>query len=56
MKAPLICPRCSSSEVKEIVYGLPDVENFDFDKFEVGGCCIDERDPMHKCMKCRTTW
>ena len=32
MKTRLICPACNSTEVKEIVYGFPDVENFDFDK------------------------
>jgi hypothetical protein len=56
MKKRLICPACNSTQVKEIVYGFPDVENFDFDKFEVGGCCVTGRDPMYKCMKCESTW
>ena len=29
---------------------------FDFDKYEVGGCCITDNDPDFKCMKCETTW
>jgi hypothetical protein len=56
MKTKLICPACNSTQVKEIVYGFPDVENFDFDKFEVGGCCVTGRDPMYKCMKCESSW
>jgi hypothetical protein len=56
MKTRLICPACNSTQVKEIVYGFPDVENFDFDKFEVGGCCVTGRDPMYKCMKCESSW
>ena len=35
MKTRLICPACNSTEVKEIAYGFPDVENFDFDRFEI---------------------
>jgi hypothetical protein len=56
MKTRLICPSCYSAEVKEIVYGFPDVENFDFDRFEVGGCCVTGRDPSYKCMKCESSW
>ena len=55
MKTRLICPACNSPEVKEIAYGFPGAE-FDFDKFEVGGCCITDNDPDFKCMKCETTW
>jgi hypothetical protein len=48
MKTRLNCPACNSPAVKEIVYGFPDVENFDFDKYEVGGCCVTGSDPqMH---------
>jgi hypothetical protein len=56
MKTRLICPVCNSPAVKEIVYGLPDVENFDFDKYEVGGCCVTDNDSDFKCMKCQFLW
>ena len=55
MKTRLICPACNSPEVKEIAYGFPGGE-FDFDKYEVGGCCVSDNDPDFKCMKCETTW
>jgi len=48
-------PACNSPEVKEIAYGFPGSE-FDFDKYEVGGCCVTDNDPDFKCMKCETTW
>jgi hypothetical protein len=53
MKTRLICPACNSPAVKEIVYGFPDVENFDFDKFEVGGCCITGEDDKYLCSSCQ---
>jgi len=56
MKTRLTCPFCNSDQVKEIIYGLPDFENFDFEKFEVGGCCITGRDPLHKCTSCESSW
>ena len=60
MKTAQICPDCKSAEVKKIVYGYPTVEfdfdNFDFDRFEVGGCCVTGRDPIYKCVKCESSW
>jgi hypothetical protein len=56
MRTRLICPACNSTQVKKIVYGFPDVENFDFDKFEVGGCCVTGRDPLYKCTNCESSW
>ena len=55
MKTRLICPACNSTEIKKIVYGYP-IEGFDYDQFEVGGCCVTGRDPMYKCMKCESSW
>jgi len=52
MKRAPICPACQSSQVKEIVYGLPDIEIFDFEKHEVGGCCVSDNDPGFKCKSC----
>jgi transposase-like protein len=56
MKIKLHCPSCQSGEVKEIIYGLPDPENFDFQKYEVGGCCVTPEDEKYKCSKCEYSW
>jgi len=50
-KAP-ICPVCGGGDLKEIIYGLPDPESFDFEKYEVGGCCITPNDPKYLCQVC----
>jgi len=56
MKTELKCPDCSSDQVKRIVYGLPDFNNFDFEKNEVGGCCVTGDDPKYKCTSCESSW
>jgi hypothetical protein len=56
MKIKLRCPSCQSNEVKEIIYGLPDPENFDFQKYEVGGCCVTPEDDKYKCSNCEFSW
>jgi hypothetical protein len=56
MRTRLICPACNSTQVKKILYGFPDVENFDFDKFEVGGCCITGEDDKYLCSSCQMSW
>ena len=51
----LICPTCSEiGTLREIVYGMPDPETFDFEKYAVGGCCIsgDGSDPDVRCKEC----
>ena len=38
----LTCPGCSAvGTLRKIVYGMPDPETFDFEKFAVGGCCMN---------------
>jgi hypothetical protein len=56
MKIKLRCPSCQSGEVKEILYGLPDPESFDFEKYEVGGCCVTPEDDKYKCSNCDHSW
>jgi len=56
MRTRLICPACNSTQVKKIAYGFPDVENFDFDKFQVGGCCITGEDDKYLCSSCQMSW
>jgi len=46
------CPKCLGPNVKEIVYGMPDFENFDFDKYQVGGCTGMDEGPTHWCVDC----
>ena len=56
MKIKLRCPSCQGDQIKEIIYGMPDPESFDFEKYEVGGCCVTDNDPDFKCMKCENRW
>jgi hypothetical protein len=56
MKIKLRCPSCQGSQIKEIIYGMPDPESFDFEKYEVGGCCITGEDDKYKCSSCEFTW
>ena len=51
----LVCPECGRiGTLRKIVYGMPDPENFDFEKFAVGGCCVngDGSDPDVSCRAC----
>ena len=38
--------------MKKIVYGMPDFENFDFEKYQVGGCTGGDDGPKHWCTDC----
>jgi hypothetical protein len=53
MKSKLRCPSCQGDEIKEIIYGMPDPEHFDFEKYEVGGCCVTPNDPKYWCDQCK---
>jgi hypothetical protein len=36
----LICPECGQiGTLRKVLYGMPDPESFDFEKYAVGGCC-----------------
>jgi hypothetical protein len=51
----LECPSCSQSgTLRKIIYGMPDPESFDFEKYAVGGCCMngDGSDPDIRCREC----
>ena len=51
----LICPSCGEiGTLRKILYGMPDPETFDFEKYAVGGCCMspDGIDPDVKCRAC----
>jgi hypothetical protein len=36
----------------QIVDGMPDIESFDFDKYEIGGCTVMDAGPTHWCVDC----
>lgn len=50
------CPKCGSSEVAKILYGMPVFhlieEDLEKGKIELGGCCITDNDPAYKCRSC----
>ena len=51
----LVCPGCSEiGTLRKIVCGMPDPEEFDFEKYAVGGCYIngDESDPEIRFRDC----
>ena len=51
----LSCPQCGQKgNLQRIIYGMPDPETFDFEKYAVGGCCISEdgSDPDVRCRDC----
>lgn len=51
----LVCPGCLGiGTIREIVYGMPDTKEFDFERYAVGGCCIsgDGSDPDIQCKAC----
>ena len=51
----LICPSCQQiGTLRTILYGMPDPETFDFEKYAVGGCCVspDGIDPDVNCRAC----
>ncbi len=51
----LVCPECFEiGTLRKIIYGMPDPESFDFEKYAVGGCCMngDGSDPDISCKEC----
>jgi hypothetical protein len=51
----LVCPECGQiGTLRRIIYGMPDPEHFDFEKYAVGGCCMngDGSDPDVSCREC----
>ena len=51
----LVCPECGQiGTLRTILYGMPDPETFDFEKYAVGGCCVspDGIDSDIQCREC----
>ena len=58
-KDKLICPKCKSDEVIDIVYGYPSEETLKSlhkKEIELGGCIVRNDNPTHKCVKCDYRW
>ena len=56
MKKQRVCPACQGSDIKEIIYGLPDIESFDFEKHAVGGCLVTGNEDTYRCSGCEYSW
>lgn len=60
MKTPS-CPKCSSINVAEILWGYP-IPSSELDKaledrtIVLGGCCVEPNDPRWKCNDCSNRW
>jgi hypothetical protein len=53
------CPRCGSTRVAEIVYGLPSAELLEASrkgKIALGGCVIEPDIPTWLCRACGEEW
>ena len=50
----LICPECQQRGLfRTILWGMPDPESFDFEKYAVGGCCPPSAwPPVCRCSGC----
>jgi hypothetical protein len=49
----LKCPQCHQKAVlQRILYGMPDLANFDFEKYAVGGCVVFPGQPDVACREC----
>jgi hypothetical protein len=56
-----MCPRCSSKDIADIVYGFielsEDLDNsIQTGEVELGGCCIGSESPNYKCNSCNNQW
>lgn len=46
------CPSCGEKGgLKKIMYGMPG-EDFEFERYIVGGCIVTDEDPEIGCVKC----
>lgn len=55
----IICPKCKSKDVVEILYGMPSYEAIEaYERKEVilGGCLVTDNDPDYGCLCCNHRW
>lgn len=54
MKKPITCPKCGGEKVREYVYGLLEID--DWEEFRkgciAGGCGVGENEPAFHCDDC----
>jgi len=53
------CPKCKSSKVVSIVYGMPTsdlAKDAEEEKVVLGGCDIRENAPVYHCKECKYEW
>lgn len=53
------CPKCGSSNIRRIAYGLPGLEMAEAaerGEIALGGCVIDERSRQWECAACNVTF
>lgn len=53
------CPKCGSTKVLKILYGMPTHEVFlkaEAGEVKLGGCCITDSDPEYYCKDCHNEW
>lgn len=51
-KKPDKCPFCTSTNLRQYVFGLPTAEAFDSSKYILGGCEISDHNPKWGCIDC----
>lgn len=56
MYKPKKCPKCKSSKVLGILYGLPTDEVINDSEVYLGGCCVFGNDPKWHCDDCHWQW
>ena len=48
----LSCPECGQKgTLQRIIYGMPS-HDFDFEKYAVGGCLVEDNQPDVRCRDC----
>lgn len=55
----IICPKCKSKDVVQILYGMPSYEAIQaYERKEVilGGCLVTNNDPDYGCLCCNHRW
>ncbi len=55
----IICPKCKSKDVLQILYGMPSYEAMEaYERKEVilGGCLITDNDLDYGCLCCNHRW
>lgn len=56
MYKPKKCPKCKSTKVLKILYGLPAPSAYNDPELYLGGCCIFGDDPVWHCADCHWQW